>query len=69
MALTDTAAAHDKAASITLLNAIQNVSSILSNVKDSTTPLIYRTKDAPNFTLSESSDFFLKQTQNLLNKK
>ena len=68
MALTDTAAAHDKSASITLLNAIQNVSNILSDVKASTTSLAYRTKDAPNFTLSESSDIFLKQAKNLLDK-
>lgn len=69
IALTDAATDHDRSAAITLLNAIQKVPDILSDIKNNTTPLAYRTKDAPDFTLSDSSDTFLKQAKNLLNKK
>ena len=68
MALTDAATDHDRSAAITLLNAIQKVPDILSDIKNNTTPLAYRTKDAPDFTLIDSSDTFLKQAKDLLNK-
>ena len=53
----------DKGQLITLLKGAEEVMEILKEVEKDTDPLAYRTRDIPDFTLSDWSQDFLKQVK------
>lgn len=65
-ALTDAVERKDKDGAMFLLERARNVKQLLKAVKDNTTQLAWKTRDIPQFTLSELSEEFLTQVEEIL---